>query len=327
MRSWRTRLGQPGRPGARGARGRSRRCDTHARERQTFGLERPPRRPRRERTRLAFRTPDGGPVLRCTAERLAEIEAALGGGRADPPLALPDELRTASGRDAALAELLRARLGCLEIGDRGNALPPISGSFGGRPRGRARRSRGGGLRATNGRFTQMPLPSNGAENRSLLAKIQRLQERSSTARDRACIPFGVRPRPASNGSASSPTTGARATRRSQAAVGELEGFAAPAAVWESEILPARIVIFTPGSARAAPPYQPWPRERMLGASGPRDLTAFVRADPIDRDRSRLPSGTIANFAVVPRTAHDRMAKLGTDSCMFTDSKAPQGHSG
>ena len=60
-----------------------------------------------------FRTPGGGPVLWCAAERLAEIEAALGGGRADPPLALPEELRTASGRDAALAEVLRARLGCL----------------------------------------------------------------------------------------------------------------------------------------------------------------------------------------------------------------------
>ena len=60
-----------------------------------------------------FRTPGGGPVLWCAAERLAEIEAALGGGRADPPLALPEELRTASGRDAALAELLRARLGSL----------------------------------------------------------------------------------------------------------------------------------------------------------------------------------------------------------------------
>ena len=60
-----------------------------------------------------FRTPGGGPVLWCAAERLAEIEAALGGGRADPPLMPPEELRTASGRDAALAELLRARLGCL----------------------------------------------------------------------------------------------------------------------------------------------------------------------------------------------------------------------
>ena len=57
----------------------------------------------------ASAAPGGGPVLWCAAERLAEIEAALGGGRADPPLALPEELRTASwtrrgpGRSAARA--------------------------------------------------------------------------------------------------------------------------------------------------------------------------------------------------------------------------------
>ena len=60
-----------------------------------------------------FRPPRGGPVLWCAAERLALLEAALGAGRADPPLVLPEELRAAPGRDAALVELLRARLGCL----------------------------------------------------------------------------------------------------------------------------------------------------------------------------------------------------------------------
>ena len=46
-----------------------------------------------------YRTPNGGPVLWCAAERLALLEAALPGGRADPPLALHEELRTAPGRD------------------------------------------------------------------------------------------------------------------------------------------------------------------------------------------------------------------------------------
>ena len=93
-----------------------------------------------------FRTPGGGPVLWCAAERLAEIEAALGGGRADPPLALPEELRTASGRDAALAELLRARLGCLGPVTAARLASDL-GLTAVERRGRARRAGGRGLRA------------------------------------------------------------------------------------------------------------------------------------------------------------------------------------
>ena len=157
-----------------------------------------------------FRTPGGGPVLWCAAERLAEIEAALGGGRADPPLALPEELRTASGRDAALAEVLRARLGCLgpvtatrlasDIGV--TAVDVDVALVAWRPR--AACSAGGSR--------PMPLPSNGASGAcspaSTATRSAGCGARSSPCRGRSSSAS------CSSGSGSSPTTGARATRRS-----------------------------------------------------------------------------------------------------------------
>ena len=157
-----------------------------------------------------FRTPGGGPVLWCAAERLAEIEAALGGGRADPPLALPEELRTASGRDAALAELLRARLGCLGpvtavrlASDLGLTAVDIDVALvAWRPR--AACSAGGSR--------PVPLPSNGASGvcspASTATRSAGCGARSSRCRGRSSCGS------CSSGSGSSPTTGARATRRS-----------------------------------------------------------------------------------------------------------------
>ena len=225
-----------------------------------------------------FRPPGGGPMLWCAAERLAEIEAALGGGRADPPLELPEELRTAPGRDAALAELLRARLGCLGpvtatrlASDLGLTAIDVEVALVGLE------AEGCVLR---GRFTP-DAPSIEWCERRLLARIHRytlgrLRREIEPASRSEFVRFlfewqRVRPDDRREGDEALATV-----------VAELEGFAAPAAAWEAEILPARIVGFTPDMldrlclagrawwARPAPPV----RDTLRRSFGP------IRSTPI-----------------------------------------------
>ena len=188
-----------------------------------------------------FRPPRGGPVLWCAAERLASIESALGAGRADPPLALPEELRDAPGRDAALAELLRARLGC---------LGPVTAARLARDLGLtpvdvevalvALEAEGCVLR---GRFTESAASIEWCDRR-LLARIHRytlgrLRREIEPATRAELMRFlfdwqRVRPDDRRQG-----------YEALAAVAAELEGFAAPAAAWEAEILPARIADFAP----------------------------------------------------------------------------------
>ena len=188
-----------------------------------------------------FRPPRGGPVLWCAAERLASIESALGAGRADPPLALLEELRDAPGRDAALAELLRARLGC---------LGPVTAARLARDLGLAPvdvevalvalEAEGCVLR---GRFTESAASTEWCD-RCLLARIHRytlgrLRREIEPATRAELMRFlfdwqRVRPDDRRQG-----------YEALAAVAAELEGFAAPAAAWEAEILPARIADFAP----------------------------------------------------------------------------------
>ena len=188
-----------------------------------------------------FRPPRGGPVLWCAAERLASIESALGAGRADPPLVLPEELRDAPGRDAALAELLRARFGC---------LGPVTAARLARDLGLAPvdvevalvalEAEGCVLR---GRFTESAASTEWCDRR-LLARIHRytlgrLRREIEPATRAELMRFlfdwqRVRPDDRRQG-----------YEALAAVAAELEGFAAPAAAWEAEILPARIADFAP----------------------------------------------------------------------------------
>ena len=267
-----------------------------------------------------FRTPGGGPVLWCAAERLAEIEAALGGGHADPPLALPEELRTASGRDAALAELLRARLGC---------LGPVTA---------ARLASDLGLTAVDveivlvgleaegcvlrGRFTPDAASIEWCERR-LLARIHRytlgrLRREIEPVSRAEFVRFlfewqRVKPDDRREGD-----------EALAAVVAELEGFAAPAAAWESEILPARIVGFTSDMldrlclagraswARPAPPV----RETPGRSFGP------IRSTPIalfSRRGRRQASLWLATGGAV--AAGGAMAPAGTDGEVPTEPRS------
>ena len=188
-----------------------------------------------------FRPPRGGPVLWCAAERLALLEAVLGAGRADPPLALPEELRAAPARDAALGELLRARLGCLGpvtaarlAHDLGLAPVDVEVAL------VALEAEGCVLR---GRFTDGAASTEWCDRR-LLARIhrytlRRLRREIEPATRAEFMRFlfdwqGVRPDDRRQG-----------YEALAAVAAELEGFAAPAAAWEAEILPARIADFAP----------------------------------------------------------------------------------
>ena len=188
-----------------------------------------------------FRPPRGGPVLWCAAERLALLEAALGAGRADPPLVLPEELRAAPGRDAALVELLRARLGCLGPAtaarlarDLGLAPVDVEVAL------IALEAEGCVLR---GRFTEDAASIEWCDRR-LLARIHRY----TLGRLRREIEPATRAefmRYLFEWQQVRPDDRRQGFEALAAVAAELEGFAAPAAAWEAEILPARIADFAP----------------------------------------------------------------------------------
>ena len=270
-----------------------------------------------------FRTPGGGPVLWCAAERLAEIEAALGGGRADPPLALPEELRTASGRDAALAEVLRARLGCLGpvtaarlASDLGLTAVDVDVAL------VALEAEGCVLR---GRFTPGAASLEWCERR-LLARIHRytlgrLRREIEPASRAEFVRFlfewqRVKPDDRREGD-----------EALAAVIAELEGFAAPAAAWESEILPARIVGFTPDMldrlclagraswARPAPPVRETPG-RSFGPIRSTPIALFSRQGRRQASLWLAPAGAVA--------AAGRDGEVPAEPRPFSDSTARQG---
>ena len=230
-----------------------------------------------------FRTPGGGRVLWCAAERLAEIEAALGGGRADPPLDLPGELQTSPGRDATLAELLRARLGC---------LGPVTAT---------RLADDLGLTAIEVEVALVELEAEGCVlrgrftpdaaslewcDRRLLARIHRytlgrLRREIEPASRAELVRFLF------EWQRVMPDDRREGDEALAAVVAELEGFAAPAAAWEEEILPARIAGFSSDMldrlclagraswARPAPPVRETPR-RSFGPIRSTPIALFSR---------------------------------------------------
>ena len=258
-----------------------------------------------------FRTRGGGPVLWCAAEHLAEMEAALGGGRADPPLALPDELGVAPGRDAALAELVRSRLGCLGpvtaarlACDLGIAAIDVDVAL------VALEAEGSVLR---GRFTPDASSIEWCERR-LLARIHRytlgrLRREIEPASRSEFVRFlfewqRVRPDDRREGD-----------EALAAVVAELEGFAAPAAAWESEILPARIVAFTSDMldrlclagraswARPAPPVRETSR-RSFGPIRSTPIALFSRQGRREAPLWLAPAATDDEATTTPRAVPD-----------------------
>ena len=267
-----------------------------------------------------FRTPGSGPVLWCAAERLAEIEAALGGGRADPPLALPEELRTSPGRDAALAEVLRVRLGCLGpvtavrlASDLGLTAVDVDVAL------VALEAEGCVLR---GRFTPGAASLEWCERR-LLARIHRytlgrLRREIEPVSRAEFVRFlfewqRVKPDDRREGD-----------EALAAVVAELEGFAAPAAAWETEILPARIVGFTPDMldrlclagraswARPAPPVRETPG-RSFGPIRSTPIALFSRQGRRQASLWLAPAPTDGELPAGPRPFPDWTAPEGSEA--------------
>ena len=277
-----------------------------------------------------FRTPGGGPVLWCAAERLAEIEAALGGGSRRPAAraarGASDRARTRCGPGRAAARTARVP----RTGDRG-ASCLRSRAHGGRRRRRARRSGGRGLRAPRAvharcRFLEWC-------ERRLLARIHRytlgrLRREIEPASRSEFVRFlfewqRVKPDDRREGD-----------EALAAVIAELEGFAAPAAAWEAEILPARIVGFTPDMldrlclagraswARPAPPVRETPG-RSFGPIRSTPIALFSRQGRRQASLWLAPAGlrrlagrtavTDGEVPAEPRPFSDSTARQGSEA--------------
>ena len=267
-----------------------------------------------------FRTPGGGPVLWCAAERLVEIEAALGGGSADPPLELPEELRSSPGRDAALAELLRARLGCFGpvtaarlAADLGLTAIDVEVALVGLE------ADGSVLR---GRFTPGAASTEWCERR-LLARIHRytlgrLRREIEPASRAQFVRFLF------EWQRVMPDDRREGDEALAAVVAELEGFAAPAAAWEAEILPARIVGFTPDMldrlclagriswARPAPPVRETPG-RSFGPIRSTPIALFSRQGRRQAPLWLAPASTGGDRPAAPSPLPDATTPEGFES--------------
>ena len=244
--------------------------------------------------------------------------------------ALPEELRSTSGRDAALAELLRARLGCLGpvtaarlASDLGVMAVDIDVALVGLEaegcvlRGRftsgaafiewcERRLLARIHRYTLGRLRREIEPVSRAEFVRFLFEWQRVVKPDDQREDDEAL---------------------------AAVVAELEGFAAPAAAWEAEILPARIVGFTPDMldrlclagraswARPAPPVRDTP-VRSFGPIRSTPIALFSRQGRRQASLWLAPGGAVAAAGTAATAAMDGELSAGLGS--FPDSTAPQG---
>ncbi|MCY4469060.1 MAG: hypothetical protein OXC08_10080, partial [Thiotrichales bacterium] len=238
-------------------------------------------------------------------------------------LRLPEERRPASGRDAALAELPRARLGCLGpvtavrlASDLGLTAVDVDVA----PVGLE--AEGCVLR---GRFTPDAASIEWCERR-LLARIHRdtlgrLRREIEPVSRAEFVRFlfewqRVKPDDRREGDQSL-----------AAVIAELEGFAATAAAWEAEILPARIVGSTPdmldrlclaGRASWARPTPPV-RETPGRSFGP------IRSTPIalcSRRGRRQASLWLAPGGAVAMSAAD--GEVPAEPRPFSDSTARRG---
>lgn len=176
------------------------------------------------------------------AERVPEFQAAFPGARADPEVRLPEELRaTQASADAALKEILRDRL---------QGSGPISASSLASPLALslnevmqvlvALETDGSVMR---GRFTPAAGPEEWCERR-VLARIHRytvnrLRQEIEPVELRDFVRFLF------HWQRVAPQARVEGPDALAGVVSQLEGFEAPAAAWETELLPARINEYDP----------------------------------------------------------------------------------
>jgi ATP-dependent Lhr-like helicase len=191
----------------------------------------------RRATRLVL-----GPRSICVAaERLPELDAVFPGAARSPEIEPPAEYRKPWAREAALVEIVRDRLQCLgpvTVHDLAAplALPPaeIDAAL-------AKLEAEGS--AMRGRFTSEPADLEWCERR-LLARIHRytvnrLRAEIEPVEPRDFLRFLFRWQRVA------PDARVEGADAVAAIVSQLEGYEAPAAAWETEILPARVNEYDP----------------------------------------------------------------------------------
>ncbi|HEV7672733.1 MAG TPA: DEAD/DEAH box helicase [Thermoanaerobaculia bacterium] len=216
------------------------------------------------------------------AERLPDLLGVVESPEMSPPIEAPPRVKAPESREAALVALLRGRL---------SALGPVTVEALGAPLGislgetaTALAALEGEGSAMRGRFTPGVTSEEWCDRRLLArihrATIERLRREIEPVSAADLLRFlGLWQRAV-------PGSRARGAEGLAAVLAQLEGFEAPAGVWESEILPARVEGYDPAWLdalcfsgrllwrRASPPASSAAKPRSTGRGGP------VRATPI-----------------------------------------------
>jgi ATP-dependent Lhr-like helicase len=220
--------------------------------------------------RRATRFAAGARTIFVAAERLPEIEAIFPGAERIPAIEAPAELRKAWARADALAEILRDRLqGCGPVSAAalaaplGLAPPEVEAPL-------ARLEAEGSV--LRGRFTPEAAEPEWCERR-LLARIHRytvnrLRAEIEPVEPRDFVRFLM------HWQRVAPEARVEGVDALAGVLSQLEGFEAPAAAWETEILPARVNEYDPA----------WLDELSLAGR-----VAWLRLAPGQHEGERAPS--------------------------------------
>ena len=265
-----------------------------------------------ERRAALLRVPGSGAALWIAAERVPELRAVHPGAVLQPPIDPPRGVAEPESRETALVGLLRGRV---------ESVGPITAAALAAP---------GGLRAGEAEIALGALESEGfvlrghftpggAETewceRRLLARIHR-GTLDRLRREIEPVAQAVFLRFLTRWQRVSPKTRAKGAQGLAAVLEQLEGFEAPAAAWESEILPARVEGYDPAwldalclSGRAV-----WLRASAPRAPGSR--AAPLRTTPIallSRERlsvwRRLP-GPPVELSAAAQAVRDILERRG-----------------
>jgi ATP-dependent Lhr-like helicase len=232
--------------------------------------------------RRASRLAGGAVALYAAAERLPELEALFPGAPRHPAIDPPAEYRRAWRREDALVEIVRDRL---------QACGPIAASALGVPLGLAPpeieaalarlEAEGSVLR---GRFTPGAAQPEWCERR-LLARIHRYTVNRLRAEIEPVEPRDFQ-RFLFHWQRVAPEARVEGVDALAGVVSQLEGFEAPAAAWETEILPARVNEYEPA----------WLDSLSLAGR-----VAWLRLAAAEHDGERAPSPLRSTpIALVPR---------------------------
>jgi ATP-dependent helicase Lhr and Lhr-like helicase len=222
-----------------------------------------------------------GATLWITAERLPQFQALWPTAKLEPAIAAPaGSVNQECSRDEALVEILRGRLeGLGPVSAEALATPLGLTSNDIAPAAAALEAEGFAMR---GRFTPGAASEEWCERR-LLARIhgytvKRLRAEIEPVAARDFVRFLLQWQRVT---ADARMEGPEAV---DTVVGQLEGFEAPAAAWESEILPARLAAYEPNwlDDRCLAGHLAWARlrPRMAGASNGRTNGGEGRPAPV-----------------------------------------------